>query len=77
MMPNPLKTSPLNTVDLSECGQFIECWHNGTRSYTVYIGGQLTDAIARAQLWFREWSGLEGNVSRALRSRIEEARAND
>jgi len=56
----------LNVIQLSEDKEFLECWNNGTRVYTVHIGGQLKDAVSRAQEWFRKWSGGAARLSKIV-----------
>lgn len=64
--PIPRSVHPLNTLDYDKESDSLECWHNGGRCYTVYVGGQLAAAVASAQGWFRKWSGGEGKLSREL-----------
>jgi hypothetical protein len=61
----------MNRIHLSDCGNFVECWHNGTKSYTVHIGGQLHDAVGRAREWFRKWAGAEPEVGKDLKARLD------
>lgn len=61
----------LGRIHLSDCGNFIDCWHNGTKCYTVHIGGQLHDAVSRAQEWFRKWAGQEAEIGKDVKARME------
>jgi len=63
-----------NRLTLSEDGQFVECRNNATLCYTVHIGGQLHDAVARGREYLRKWSVEEPEVSKELKARMD---AND
>lgn len=65
------ETHPLNSLDLSTDRRHVECWHNGERCYTVHIGGQMHDAVARGQEWFRKHSGGPGSLSKALEAAMQ------
>lgn len=62
----------MNRILLSDCGQFMECWNNGSRCYTVHIGGQFADALGRAREYFRKWGGDEmPHISRQLAAMVD------
>jgi hypothetical protein len=69
-----IKTSPINAIHLSTCGQFVECWNNGSKVQSIYIGGQDSGnyraAVAVGQKYFRDWTGCDASVSRELSSKM-------
>ena len=64
------EVSPLNVLHLSGDGLFVECWQNGTRAFTIHIGGQLANAVDRGQEWFELWTDLRGSIGKELQAAI-------
>ena len=61
----------MNRLDLSTCGNFVECWHNGQCVYTVRIWGHIAEAVGYAQEHFKQWTGEGGRISKELQSMID------
>lgn len=65
----------MNRITLSNCGNFVELWNNGTRIYTVHIrAGRngIRNAMESACEYVRQWAGDENpEVSKELTVRME------
>ena len=61
-----MSVSPINNIDISECGKFVECWNNGNRCRTIYIRGRLTASVEEGRNWFREWTGYDASLGKKL-----------
>ena len=68
------RPATLGVIDLSDCGNFVEAWHNGTRCLTaaVEVYG-LHGAMGKCLDYLRGWSGQEPAIAKGLKAKLDEA----
>lgn len=63
----------MNRILLSECGTFVEVWHNGSRVYSVPIAGKTHDAVGQCREYIRKWSGDDNpEIGKSLQAKMKE-----
>jgi hypothetical protein len=63
-------------IDLSNDGQHVEAWHNGTRCLTAAVAVYgLHGAMGKCLAYLREWSGAEPTIAKGLKAKLDEADA--